>query len=467
MLRPIEIMEVPFFQPYLSSRLIEKFRCKGRTFRRPATVFGAACTTLFVGVLLVNRFLLDNATCVVNCTTVRYLSYERLQKNEASKRMRHPTIKSFDVNYLGSNSPIEDRFVAGFSQELGLGLFSVIDGHKGFRCSHFIQNHLLQYVAAALQAQVNAGKKSDVEIAMNMNYTSSTDKTFLDWISDSHQSPSGIPDSVVEECLTTSFKSLEEYISKQALNDVELVMQGHSLAPDMKERVLRAIEGACVTLATVQAHSISVATTGDCRVVVGQQQADHTWEAHPLSVDQNAVNPQEVQRVQNAHPGEENTVIFNGRILGSLMPFRTFGDVDFKWERKYLEGIVPIWPNYRTPPYITAKPVVTHRKRQPGDRFMIVGSDGLWERVSNEEAVNVVAQTLEQESGHESTFSLRSLFGKMGAERECCRKNAATHLLWHVLGGTEEAVAKLLNVSPDYSRMVRDDITIIVVFFNQ
>ena len=46
------------------------------------------------------------------------------------------------------------------------------------------------------------------------------------------------------------------------------------------------------------------------------------------------------------------------------MPFRTFGDVDFKWE-KYLEGIVQVWPNYYTPPYVIAEPVITkHKIRQ-------------------------------------------------------------------------------------------------------
>lgn len=434
---------------------------KFRTLRRPATIFGAACTTVFIGALLMNRFY---STCIASCTTtVRYLSYARLQKNEASKRVKHPVIRSFEVNYLGSNSPIEDRFVTGFTQGLGIGLFSVIDGHKGLKCSHFIQNHLLQYVASALYAQISTDKKSDVEICMTMNHTSATSELCVDWISDNTRS-STIPTSVVEECLTASFNSLDDYISNQALSDVKLVLQGHFLSPDMKERVLKAVEGACVTLAVVQTDSISVATTGDCRVVVGQQQADHSWQALPLSVDQNSMNTLEVERVKRAHPGEEDTVIFNSRILGSLMPFRTFGDVDFKWEAKYLNSLVPVWPNYKTPPYITAEPVVTHHKREGSDRFMVLASDGLWERLSNEEVVNVVAQTLQQEPGHEGTFSLLNFFGK-AAGGECCQPNAATQLLWHALGGTEEAVSKLLNVSPSYSRMVRDDITIIVVYF--
>ena len=411
-----------------------------------------------------NRFFVNNAaSCIANCsTTVKYLSYERIQKNEASKRIKHPVIRSFDVNYLGSNSPIEDRYVTGFSPALGIGLFSVIDGHKGFRCSHFIQNHLLQYVTSALFMQVGENKKADLEICMTMNQTSTTTEPHFAWAKESVHS---IPSSVVEECLTAAFNSLEGYISSQALNDAKLVLQGHSLAPDMKERVLRAIEGACVTLAMVQVDSISVATTGDCRVVVGQQLEDNSWLAVPLSVDQNAMNILEIERLKLAHPGEEDTVIFNGRVLGSLMPFRTFGDVDFKWEGKYLNGLVPAWPNYRTPPYITAEPVVTHHKKSARDKFMVIASDGLWERMTIENVVNIVSQTLQKDPGEDKSFSLSSFFGKRRGVK-CCQPNAATQLLWHALGGTEEAVSKLLDVSPPYSRVVRDDITIIVVFFN-
>ena len=430
--------------------------CTCRPPRRPTAVVGA-CTTLFVGAVLFNRLFLNNAaTCIANCSTaIMYRSYERMQKNEASKRVKHPGIKTFEVNFLGSNSPIEDRFVTGFSTSLGIGVFSVIDGHKGYRCSNFIQNHVLQFITSALSKAVGTFR-SDLEICMTMN---STGELNLDW-----KPIQSIPLPMVEECLTSSFAALEDHICSGALSDVQLVLQGHSMTPDMKERIMRAIEGACVSLAVVQTDTISIATTGDCRVVLGREQVDHSWQALPLSVDQNAMNTKEVERLKNAHPGEEN-VVLNGRVLGSLMPFRTFGDVDFKWDMKFLKGLVPVWPNYKTPPYISAEPVVTHHKRIEGDRFMVIASDGLWERLSNEDVVQIVADSLKQETNQERYFSLFRYFG-WGRGTGCCPPNAATQLLWHALGGTDQDVTKLLDVPPSYSRMVRDDITIIVVFFN-
>ena len=423
-------------------------RCSWRP-RRTSAVFGA-CSTLFFGALIFNKLLLKSG-CASSCSTSVSYAYQRLQKNEASKRVKHPPIKAFEVNYLGSNSPIEDRFAAAFSPALGVGMFSVIDGHKGWRCSSFIQDNLLQYLTSALFKTLGiSAPQSHVKMCMTMNKTFETE--------DHPWNLANIPPSVVDECLSVSFNALEEFISHEALADVKLILQGHSMTPDMKERIMRAIEGACVILAVVQTDRITVATTGDCRVVIGQEQVDRSWKALPLSTDQNAGNEIEVERLEKAHPGEN--VVINGRVLGSLMPFRTFGDVDFKWDVKYLKDIVPVWPNYLTPPYITAEPVITHHKKAAGDKFMIIASDGLWERISNEDAVNTVANFIKQDSDH--SF-LRLLSRESGTE--CCPRNAATQLLWHALGGTEEAVLKLLDISPTYSRMFRDDITVIIVFF--
>ena len=431
--------------------------------RKPITLVGAACTSAFVGLFVLDRVFLNRATCATSCITNGYPSYQYLQRNEAEKKVQHSTIRGFEVNYLPSNSPIEDRFVAGISSNLGAALFSIIDGHKGYTCSDHLQKHLLKYVTSRLHKEAVSTKTDDLQILMNMswNSTASLDQSVSD-IETSQTASILLSDSVLEQCLQEAFLSAENDISNEGLQDIKLVLQGHSFTPEMKARVMRAIEGACAILAVVLEKSIAVASTGDCRVVVGQKLPDSTWKAIPLSTDQNAQHAGEVERLKKAHPGEESTVIINNRVLGSLMPFRTFGDVDFKWEKKYLAGVsVPVWANYFTPPYITAEPVVTHHKLQNEDKFMILASDGLWDRISNEEAVNVVAETISESKS--SIFS--SLFRKK-SEDQCCRENAATKLLWHSLGGTEESVTKLLNVPRAWSRMFRDDITVMVVFFS-
>lgn len=391
--------------------------------------------------------------CLASCATAGV--YQILQRNEASKKLKHHRVKGFDVNFLGSNSPIEDRFVIGSSHNLGASFFSVIDGHKGYRCSHYLQNHMLQHISAALHKAGNINSKDDFRILLSMNsstsHTTQTDEVeamFKDFDS-----------SVISECLQQSLSALDDSFCNAALEDIKQILKGHSLTPEMKQRLLTAIEGACAITAVVRDRDIFVANTGDSRVVIGQEMPNSKWKAVQLSDDQNAHNEAEVKRLKDAHPGE--VVIFENRVLGSLMPFRTFGDVDFKWEKKYLSGFVTTWMNYETPPYITAEPVVTHRTIESGDRFLIIGSDGLWERISNEEAVNIVGGAMKKGK----ITRKQSLIGSLlGSSEECCDHNAATRLLWHVLGGSEKKVAEMLSINSRLRRMYRDDITIIVVY---
>ena len=38
-------------------------------------------------------------------------------------------------------------------------------------------------------------------------------------------------------------------------------------------------------------------------------------------------------RMKKEHPGEEDTVIMRGRVMGGLQPTRAFGDASYKWTR--------------------------------------------------------------------------------------------------------------------------------------
>lgn len=205
--------------------------------------------------------------------------------------------------------------------------------------------------------------------------------------------------------------------------------------------------------------------SGDCRAVLGSLSQDGLWQATPLSSDQTAANPDEVKRLQSEHPGEENVVIKNGRLLGQLQPLRSFGDIQYKWDKVTHSHVLtqvyggPIVPPsmYKTPPYLTAKPVITQHKLNHHDKFLILATDGLWDVLSNEQAVGLVADFLNQQSEDK----------EYGTKSELLEHNAATHLIRHALGGNDHNfVAQMLLVPDQYRRMWRDDITVTVVFFN-
>lgn len=75
-------------------------------------------------------------------------------------------------------------------------------------------------------------------------------------------------------------------------------------------------------------------------------------------------------RMRSEHPEEEkDDVIRNGRVLGGLEPTRAFGDARYKWStelqdilsKAFMGGEMRRWPGpLKSPPYVTAKPEVTH-----------------------------------------------------------------------------------------------------------
>lgn len=438
---------------------------------------GAACTSVLVGVLVFDK-LLSSAhnspltKTLYSCSNIsKSPSYAALQKNEASRTVKGSVFKGFDVVFLGSNSPIEDRFVVGASEKLDAAFFSVIDGHKGTHCSQHLQENINQHVSQNLHESL--GLKDDLKIILDMGRSfesgAASDRGKHDLVLDAGASPrstkSNVTPDMLKQCLKDSFVRLDKEMSESALKEVQHIISGRVATADMKSKILTALEGACALTAVVRKDSVTVASTGDCRVVLGHKAGKgDKWEAYALTSDQNAHNTDEVKRLLAAHPGEEDTLIVEDRILGSLMPFRTFGDVDYKWEKKYLTMLVPVFPNYKTPPYVTAEPVLSQHHVVEGDRFLIIASDGLWERMSSEEAVNIVGRVVSRSCDNQKLPFVRSFLWSKIEVSSCCDENAATSLLWHALGGSESSVSNLLRLNPSVSRMYRDDITIMVVY---
>jgi len=188
-------------------------------------------------------------------------------------------------------------------------------------------------------------------------------------------------------------------------------------------------------------------------------------------------------------------------MLGGLEPSRAFGDASYKWARETQErlkrsffGRTPS-PLLKTPPYVTAEPVITTTQVNPekGD-FLVMATDGLWEMLTNEEVVGLVGQWIDSQASTMPSKSpppswLGSLFSfssdkslpvEKGSknsqgtgQRQPIRqqqyqipetdqrfvvedKNAATHLVRNALGGNDrDMVCALLTLPSPYSRRYR------------
>ena len=123
---------------------------------------------------------------------------------------------------------------------------------------------------------------------------------------------------------------------------------------------------------------------------LGSLSENDTWVAKKLTTDHNTDNQAEIKRILEDHPGEQKRNIFRGdRLLGMLAPLRAFGDFRFKWDRNVimdtiggLLGNMAVPEDYKTPPYLTVEPDVIAQKLTPKDKFLVIGSDGLWDMMT-------------------------------------------------------------------------------------
>ena len=414
----------------------------------------------------------------------------------------------YDVSQLPSNSPIEDDRSEKIVQvplitpddkrhSTDWMFWGVYDGHSGWTTSAKLRDELIGSVLSELE-------KSYVK--------SSADSVY-------RLVPSP---EVINNAIERGFVKLDEEIVTKS---VERLLANPNKA-GAAELIAPALSGSCGLLAFYDSYSqdLRVAVTGDSRAVLGSRNSDGEWTAKALSTDQTGSNEEEAVRLRAEHPGEESTVVRRGRVLGGLEPTRAFGDARYKWSKDTQERIARSFfgrrspQELRSPPYVTARPVITTTKIKPenGD-FLVMGTDGLYEMLSNEEIVGLVVEWMEAKQPHYLGGSVRNngsqtslwtkIFGGKSnatdgtsitadnvgltitvkdtslnreAQKQPIRRrpgappphftvedeNASTHLMRNALGGGDlEQVSMLVSIPAPISRSYRDDLTVTVVFF--
>lgn len=290
----------------------------------------------------------------------------------------------------------------------------------------------------------------------------------------------------VDATIKAAFTKLDDKISQTALDSMN---GGHG---DASGRVIAdmapAIAGSCalLTMYDLSTGTLRTAVTGDSRAVLGSWSAEKSaFEAHALSEDQTGFNEDEVKRLDAAHPGEKDILDKkSGRLMGIAIT-RAFGDHRWKWSVEDLDTANQSYfsygkrPNYKTPPYMTAEPEITTRQVQ-GQDFVIMASDGLWDVISNEHAVECVERWVKaKKAGKPETVVDQKGSLTMNKYDEASYKatpeffaiedmdSAAVCLLKNALGGNRRDMFRgIVGSYAPLSRYVRDDITIQVIFFD-
>ncbi|KAF8471622.1 protein serine/threonine phosphatase 2C [Russula ochroleuca] len=232
---------------------------------------------------------------------------------------------------------------------------------------------------------------------------------------------------------------------------------------------------ALVALVDPTHENLWVANLGDCEAVLVTPDPDGRLPRHEvLNVLHNGSNAAEIARVRRDHPGEPDSVM-NGRVLGTIAPFRCLGDTPFKqpaiFTRRVLYNLYPgvadptPWETFlarnRTPPYISSVPDVVHRRLGPRS-LLILATDGLSELYDGAGRADMVADWALCVAEAEARVGARAKVGST-EEKEGLGEgeNLALRLLRRALGG-EDLMSISQMITLDMETPWMDDTTIIV-----
>lgn len=183
-----------------------------------------------------------------------------------------------------------------------------------------------------------------------------------------------------------------------------------------------------------RSHSVLyIANTGDTRAVLSRDS-----QGMELSYDRKASDPEEIARIAMA-----GGFVVNGRVSGSLAVARAIGDAQFKYPQRGI--LVP-------------DPEITFFAPCKGDQFVIIATDGLWDVMSSQDAVNFAKSGLEKEGIVFNQDSDSSL-GAAPEEVKPKLSKVATDLVNHAINnlGSQDNVTVMIllicGASLSYSAM--------------
>ncbi|KAI5478534.1 protein phosphatase 2C family protein [Pseudohyphozyma bogoriensis] len=461
----------------------------------------------------------------------------RLKEHEASyavTRKNNPVIR-YDTNALPSNSPLEDDSCTvvlerdpGGKVKGDLMFWGVFDGHSGWQTSRLLSSNLVSYVARELDLVFRSSQP--YLSLLDPSLAPSTSSSYWSLLGSGPSNPKNteldLHDSIMQQAIKNAFEGMDQEIVNAPMRLLEK-LQKEGKAPKLGREtgisaeqtealntLLPALSGSCSLLAVLDAgrNKLHVACTGDSRAVMGTWEPSASgggkWRAEPLSEDQTGKNPKEVERIKSAHPSSESeTVIVRGRVLGGLEPTRAFGDARYKWALGVQEKLAEAFHVIATPEVVSidlAKGLSAPRKHKSlssflpvsssaeppppeATRFIVLATDGLYDRLNNEEVVSLVGAHLSGVRGIQTranvlshvveTRALETTHATHVPRQEPARGegevftfedgNLSTHLVRNALGGAKrEQVAALLSIPAPLSRRYRDDITVTVILLN-
>lgn len=342
--------------------------------------------------------------------------------------------------------------------------FGVFDGHAGWCTSNYVSQNILTYLNESFARKAN-GYMWPFSLLKGSDKELSNDE---------------IDGAIKDAFLRLDHDILQAPLKAARANDYRAASSALPLAAS----------GSCAMMSFYHParNLLKVALVGDSRTILGVQDSKGTWHAQNLTFDQTGATPSEIARIRAEHPQDNPNILRGGRILG-FQPTRSFGDARTKYSKEQQEELMgKFWwrrpsPLLKTPPYMTALPVIsTVQLDAKKPSLIVMGCDGLFEWLTNAQVVDLVGQwldknpvtsvkpyagTIDQSNDGSAKDFLRPQGLKWGPLKPIVKdENVSTHLIRNALGGAEfEKVSMLMSIPQPTSRAYRDDITCTVVVF--
>lgn len=191
-------------------------------------------------------------------------------------------IKYYDVNYLGSNNPPEDRQAQAKFLYSDIYLFAVYDGHGGHYCSDTVSQRLFDYIGLnllttkqledklkfkeiekvfpmwfAYQSPYNDMRSAKLKELHKQALRLYADELLREKIME--ESIGNDPEVNLERILVNSFLKLDKDILTEAMPNAA------SGKPLDKETMDVAMSGSCASVALLNGKNLYVANCGDAR----------------------------------------------------------------------------------------------------------------------------------------------------------------------------------------------------------
>ncbi|CAK9142936.1 unnamed protein product [Ilex paraguariensis] len=195
------------------------------------------------------------------------------------------------------------------------------------------------------------------------------------------------------------FTSENQGMSADVINKAFLATEEEFLSLVKKQWSIKpqiASVGSCCLVGIICSGLLYIANAGDSRVVLGRlERAVKEVKAIQLSTEHNASLKCVREELHSLHPDDPQIVVLKHkvwRVKGLIQVSRSIGDAYLKKAEFNRE---PLLSKFRLPepfhkPILLAEPSILVQKLYPEDQFLIFASDGLWEHLSNQEAVDIV-----------------------------------------------------------------------------